>query len=246
VNIAESGRQEFGTTNKELLQRAAVRGAAGEQAREEFAKRYYAPVLAFTSRMVRDQSVAEDLAQRFLTEKIVAGTLLESHGGNRAFRPYLKRALANHVRDHWRREARDGKRFSARADAASDLPPSGAIDPSSGDAEHDPSDLWEAERAFHRAWVEEIVNVALMRVSAVDGQSMDDVALLLRRYVGPDGEGETWDALCTRFGITEKTARKRVERVKKTFTESLHAILSERLGSAQAVDEELAILRSLL
>src|SRR5205823_83912 len=67
--------------------------------RERFARRYYAPVLAFMSVLTRGSGQAADLTQAFFAEVVVTGRLFRCYKRSAgSFSPYLKQSLRNYVR----------------------------------------------------------------------------------------------------------------------------------------------------
>lgn len=101
--------------------------------------RYYGAAYRYLLGMVRDAAAAEDLCQEFAV-RFLRGDFQHADPQRGRFRDFLKTALRNQVRDHWRKANR-------RPDAAA--LPDGLAD--------DPPEMSESENLFLAGWREELL-----------------------------------------------------------------------------------------
>lgn len=236
---AQGAGNRLPQTSWTLLVAARGEGSDAAAAREEFARRYYPPVHAYLAAIIRDSvgpmepEELEELTQRFFVQAVATGRLLA--GADRAkgsFRPYLKQALRNYVKDRQKEWQRKGRLSEADSDELDRF-----ADPSPG-----------PDAAFHAAWVRSLVEEALGKVQAMcqaKGQQ-EHFALFVGHYLSESGEQPAWRDLGTTFHLDEKTARSRTETVARHFRFVLREMLAQDVGAAQNVDEEIAALLAAL
>jgi DNA-directed RNA polymerase specialized sigma24 family protein len=239
-------REGFPKTSWTLL--AQAREPGGFQARDDFARMYYAPALAFLRVKLRDDDLAQELAQEFFGRLSATGGIFEhadrEHG---AFRTYLMRSLQNFVIDYHRGQGRLGPQ-----DTHPDQWNEGGWDVLS------PKDNSPAEGSFHRAWVAATLSEALERVREICARKTqsEHLALFEARYLCDSDTVPSWEEVGARYGMDQKTARTRAETVARHFRLVLRRMLrqqvaversGQRAGSGlaeTAVDKEIeALLR---
>jgi hypothetical protein len=106
----------FPQTSWTLIEAIRGGGDAAAPALAELTSRYYRPAHAYITAILRDQGMllgpdqTEELTQGFFTVTVVSGRLLSrvdrAHGG---FRPYLKQAIRNYLKDWVGKQARTPK-----------------------------------------------------------------------------------------------------------------------------------------
>lgn len=219
----------FPDTSWTLLVQAGGEGEEAEAARATFADRYYRPVYAYLTAIVRDPEKGKELTQDFFESRILTGQLMR--GANRAtgnFRPFLKQALRNFVNDYWRKVRRSPRETS---EGEGDTPPQGGTTP-------------EAEREFHNQWVRALLEEALDRVRQVceaNGQHVH-YDLFLGRYLSKSTKPPPWKELGTPFVLDEKTARSRADTVARHFRAVLREMLGQEIEADAGTDEEIGAL----
>ena len=228
----------FPQTSWTLLADACGTDDASASARDEFLARYYKPVRAYLGAILRDPEETDELTQSFFERAVLSGRLLKAADRNKgSFRPFLKQALRNFVTDHLRRQ------------------PTGRIPmvhPDAGtrgwdavtDGPHPPS----AETEYHRAWVRNLLEIALVKVrEACETKGQEQhFEMFCGRYLDESGEQPSWSDLGRPFGLDEKAARNRTETVARHFRLFLREMLAEETGSGRGADEEIAALLGLL
>jgi DNA-directed RNA polymerase specialized sigma24 family protein len=211
--------------------------------REDFAQRYYRPVIDFLLVLVQDREQAQVLAQDFFARlSRPDGILHRATPEKGAFRDYLQQSLRHLAIDHHRH----GRK------AALETHPD----------QH--SSRWEAlslgrypeaEAAFHRAWIKATLAEALTLVRAACLNNRQDLHLDLfsARYLSEAEPEPSWEELGARYGLDEKAARKRADTVARHFRVVLRRMLrneitvpedSSSLMSEAAIDEEIRALLS--
>jgi DNA-directed RNA polymerase specialized sigma24 family protein len=228
------------STSWSLLSAAVGSDEAAIAARAEVAARYYRPVHAYLTAILRNPELARELTHGFFEQAILSGRLLAQADRERGpFRPYLKQALRNYVRDGWRRETRQ-KRHAADFPETSD--PEAPWETHLADAGPEP------DVAFHNAWVRALLDEAIDRVRAlcsVRGQT-EHFALFAGRHLATTGDIPSWRTLGAAYGLDEKTARSRTDAVGQHFRVVLRELLLRDVERAEDVDREVATLLHLL
>jgi hypothetical protein len=190
-------------------------------------------VHAYIRGILRDEDVAEDLAQDFFTKKILDGPLVRrydpAHAPN-GFRPYLKQAMRNAVLDHHRRVRPE----TSLGDEGNGIPD---------------ASLQLAEDAFHKEWIRGLLDETLARINSIcvrNGKALH-FELFVRRYLDPSGDVPSWEGLAQEFGLKDgKTARHRAETVSRQFGKVLLDVVVNDTGSEElAMNELQALLQSL-
>lgn len=234
-------KDEFPKTRTTLLKRA--RESGGFQAREDFARLYYSPVLAFLQVKVRDSDLAQELAQEFfgkLSETRAVFEHFEREQG--AFRTYLMRSLQNFVLDYYRRKLRVAGR-----DTHPDQWDEGGWDRVDGPTSP------PAEEVFHREWVKATLQAALATVREIcarKGQHLH-LSLFEARYLSDKDHVPSWPELGSSYGLDQKSARERAETVARHFRIILRRMLRQQMsisspeGSNRAQQNEAAIDREI-
>lgn len=236
-------RERFPETSWTLLAKARQRSDEGICAREDFAQRYYRPVVEFLLVLVQDGEQAQVLAQEFFAKLSATDGLLQRANPEKgAFRDYLRQALRNLVIDHHRHNR------IAALETHPDQESAGG---------------WEAvalprfpaaDAAFHRAWVKATLQEALTQVHALCLKRNQEVHLDLfeGRYLSETDPPPSWEDLGARYGMDEKAARKRADTVARHFRLVLRRMLRNeitvpgtgRQGTEAAIDEEIRALLS--
>jgi DNA-directed RNA polymerase specialized sigma24 family protein len=221
-----------------MLGVAARDGPDAPAARDAFARRYYEPVCDYLTALSGSRDAAADLTQAFFTSRVLEGPiLLQADRSLGSFRCYLKRAVRNFFIDAVRREQRlkrGGDAHAVPLDSAENLADVGV--------DSDP------ERTFHSAWVRALLREALARVhdDCIAHGQVSHLEIFMGRFLSEAGPVPSWAALGDAHGLDEKATRGRAETVARRFRRVLRDLLRVELGSAQAVDEDLAILQALL
>ena len=217
-------RERFPKTSWTLL--AKAREPGGCQARDDFAQMYYAPALAFLRVRLRNDDLAQELAQEFFARLSATGGIFEhadrKHG---SFRTYLIRSLQNFVIDYHRSHGRSRSR-----DTHPDQWNEGGWDAVSA------KDDSLAEASFHRAWVAATLSEALERVREICARKMqsEHLALFEARYLCDSDTVPSWEELGSWHGIDQKTARTRADTVARHFRLVLRRMLRQQVAVQRA------------
>jgi DNA-directed RNA polymerase specialized sigma24 family protein len=213
-------RDRFPQTSWTLVARAAQ--TTETQARDDFARLYFQPVVAFLQVKVRDANLAEELAQDFFCRLLEKPSLFQNaqarHG---SFRTYLMASLQNFASDYFRRWKR-GNEKETHPDQWEDAGWEGVR------AQNDRA----AEAVFHAAWVKATLESALASVREICARKSQMVHLQLfeARYLCADDSGPSWSELGVLFGLEQKTARERADTVARHFRIVLRKMLSQQVN----------------
>ena len=219
----------FPATRWDLVHAAAD----SESARNELLTLYYRPILAFFRALARNEAIAEELRQSFLLSELTRlsgearqGVVRRADPNKGRFRDYLKQAL----RHHWLSSLR------GRHDNTSPLP--------------DNEDTWhprieDAERAFVRTWVRQVLVVALRSVESICRTKHQDqhFAIFTAYHFPPASIDVSWETLAEQFGLRDgKTARNRAATAQAHLRSTLAGMLLREHPDAALSDEVLDIL----
>ena len=183
----------------------------------------------------------EDLVQGFVASKILEQSILERADRSRGrFRTFLLNAFQNYIRDELR-----------RASAARRTPPGGALLPyeeADGVAAGD-SDM---DRKFHRAWVGQVVAMAVQGMQAeCDKNDRADVwTIFQRRLLEPMLEGArpvSYGDLVKELKLESPSqAANLLITAKRMFSRHLHTVVSETVEDPAQAEAELQELKKCL
>lgn len=209
-------------------------------AMDDICARYWYPVYAYLRRAGKSGPDAEDLTQ-MLFQKLVTDDALQlvSQGGGR-----LRSYLIGMVRQVISRQARhDHAEKRGGGQTVISLNETVADDRYS----HEPSDLQDPERLYHRAWAMQLLeNVRVkLRASFAHNNRLADYETL-EPYLGWDEAPAPYAELGARLGSNENAARVLVHRLRKKFRDLLEAEISTTVVSEADVAAELAWLREVL
>ncbi|MFN3486806.1 MAG: RNA polymerase sigma factor [Planctomycetota bacterium] len=201
------------------------------RALEDLARRYWKPVYAYV-RVGRAHSNedAKDLTQAFFAWLLESGVLRRYDPARGGFRAYLRTLLANFVR----RQERDVARLK-RGGGIRILPlDEVAAGPPEAGPETDP------ERAFERAWMEDLVREALGRVRRRWEES--GRGLRFRAYeeyaLVPEARRPTCAELAARLGLAPGEIEKSIYCVREDLRRELRAALAEMAGDDRELEDE--------
>jgi len=210
------------------------------EALDEITRRYRHPVVAYLRRKGLSESDADDVAQGFLLDVVLARDLVGRADRSKGrFRTYLLTALNRYLIDWWRHEAR-------RRTAA----PGG--DPDDPAAGPEPGDPRTPEQAFLHVWASGQVDAVLAGVEADCRRNGQAVHWLLfyEQVVRPilqEAEPPARAALCARYGLADElTVSNMVTTVKRRFRRALRDRVARELGPDDPVDEEIMDLMEIL
>ena len=228
------------STSWTLLAAAGRSDEAAAAARAEVTTRYYRPVHAYLTAIVRDPDLARELAHGFFEQAILTGRLpARADRSLGSFRPYQKQALRNYLKDVRRWETRQKRHAS---DPPGDPDPEGNWEQQLADTRPEP------DAAFHAAWVRALLDEAIDRVRsicAVRGQT-EHFALFVGRNCSTTGHPPSWKTLGVTYGLNEKTARSRADTAAQHFGGVLRELLRRDVETEQDVDQEIATLLALM
>jgi RNA polymerase sigma-70 factor (ECF subfamily) len=234
-------RERFPETSWTLLAKAREKSEDGARAREDFAQRYYRPVLEFLLVLVRNTEQARDLTQDFFAKLSKEGGPLEHvRPGIGAFRDYLQQALRHLAIDYYRRNGPELRQtHPGQASLARTVEP--PVYP-------------VAEAAFHHAWVKITLAEALtqVRVLCLKRRQAVHLDLFEGRYLGDLEAAPSWEELGSRYGMDQRTARDRADTVARHFRFVLRRMLRNQIvvpgdiapATEADIDEEIRALLS--
>lgn len=214
-------------------------GSDAESARamEEICRQYWYPIYAFTRRSGFTPEDAEDLTQVFFQRMIASGTIQaarQERGQLRSFMlSLLKRVIANHHRDT-HREKRGGS-------------PSATVSWDDLAAEqrytHEPVDCLDSETLFTRAWAQDLLQVAEIRLRS-DFLIADNLTAYeqLREFLPLGENARPYADVARKLGITESTLGMQIHRMRKRYAKLIEEEISNTVTSAEEGRSELASL----
>ncbi len=195
------------------------------EARKALLHRYAEPVYQYLLGCVKDENVADDLAQDFAV-RFLAGRFESADRDRGRFRDFLKRSLSNLATDYFRRKSAERKslqEFSSQPAKSSDVAP-----------------------GFDDMWREEVLKQAWESLRMLQDSSASPVYSVLRhRAEFPDASAAdmatAFSELLNRDGLTEDWVRQTLHRARKKFGKLLREEVARTVGSTEsaAIDDEL-------
>lgn len=222
----------FQTTRWSLIAAARDDPSHARDALEQLCRAYRPPVLAFVRRSGLSAADAEDITQAFFVRFLERGWYAGADPNRGRFRSLLLSALRHFLLDQQALAMAD-KRRGARAGVD-------ALDQLEGDDE-------SPEQAFTRVWLATVVARALERLRAEwdhagKGGHFEALASLLLERSDPAELHRLADA----GGLRPNTVAVQAHRMRRRFRQLVRLELLQTVGSREALEEELAELRSAL
>jgi RNA polymerase sigma factor (sigma-70 family) len=192
-----------------------------QAARQLLIERYGGAARRYLTAVVRDPDVADDLSQEFALD-LVRGGFRRADPARGRFRDYVKSALVHLVGKHRRRERRQPRTGTDRADR--------------------PAPAGEAAASFDRHWRAELL--ARAWAALADANREYHAALRLKAENPKMRSEQIAEQLGPQLGrtLSAATARQLVHRARERFAALLLGAVSNSLldPTPEAVDEELA------
>ena len=195
---------------------------------------YYAPVLAFVRRSIRDEESARDLTQEFFA-RILSGQSITGVDRNRGrFRAFLLGAVKHFLSDmHARagRKKRGGGQMHETIDSGTDTSPGLQL-----------ADLTvlSPDREFDRKWALTILDRALAAVASehkADGKS--EQFEILKPWLTGDTENLSQSDAALQLGSNEGAVKVAIHRLRRRFREVLKMEISQTVYDRAEVGDEL-------
>lgn len=150
-----TARAPFGDcTRWTFVDQLRAGGPDATSALQELSRFLYAPVLGAIRRLVRDDELAEELAQAFFADVLLWRQLIERADRTQGrLRTLVRHAARNFVRDHWRRER-------VRAELERAVPLDEAT------SQSDDRTVEPADASFETDWLDSLCGEACRRCEA--------------------------------------------------------------------------------
>lgn len=222
----------FRTTRWSLIATARDDPAHARDALEQLCRAYRPPVLAYVRNSGYSAADAEDITQAFFVRFLERGWYAGADPGRGRFRSLLLAALRNFLRDQLTSAMADKRRGPQAAEEV---------------LEQLPDDGESPEQAFTRVWLATIVAHALERLrtewnQAGKGARFEALsALLLDRSDPADLQ-----LLADAAGLRANTLAVQAHRMRHRFRQLVRLELLQTVGSREALELELAELRSVV
>lgn len=235
------GPQRFSTTRWSLVLAAgAGEGEAARTALAELCRLYWYPVYAFVRRGGKAHDDALDLTQEFFARLIERGDVASADPERGRFRSWLLGALKHFLANAWDRataQKRDVRRLSS-------------LDASDAETRylHEPSDVLDPERLYHRRFALALLERTLGRLReecAARGKTdlFEQVKDLL--VVG-EADAATYAALAEPLGTSPGALKVSVHRLRRRYADLVREEIAETVRDRGEVEVEIEFLVSTL
>ena len=222
----------FQTTRWSLIETARDHPSRARAALEQLCRAYRPPVLAFVRRSGFSASDAEDITQAFFMRFLERGWYAEADPRRGRFRSLLLASLRHFLidqHDHAIALKRNGRCVGEDA-----------LDHCAGDGE-------TPEQAFTRVWLGTVVGRAMARLQAEweragKREQFEQLSALLVQRAGAAELQELADDT----GRRANTLAVQAHRMRQRFRQLVRLELLQTVGSREALEQELADLRSVL
>jgi len=224
---------KFQTTRWSLITAARDHPSQARTALEQLCRAYRPPVLAFVRRSGYAPGDAEDLTQAFFLRFLERGWYADADPHRGRFRTLLLVALRNFLHDQHAHSSALRRGALHAVDAAD------AIDGVASDE--------SPEQAFTRAWLGTVLGHAMHRLerewtAAGKREQFERLAVLLVEHA----EASEIRQLAELTGVRSNTLAVQAHRMRQRLRQLVRLELLQTVGSAEALEQELAELRDAL
>jgi len=221
----------FQTTRWSLIAAARDHPSHAREALEQLCRAYRPPVLAFVRSSGYSAEDAEDITQAFFVRFLERGWYAGADPGRGRFRSLLLSALRHFLLDQHALAIADKRRGARATEDALEQLPDGSGTP---------------EEVFTRVWLATVVAHALARLrteweQAGKGGFDAMSAMLLER-----GDTAELHRLAGATGVRANTLAVQAHRMRQRFRQLVRLELLQTVGSREALEQELAELRSVV
>ena len=224
---------KFQTTRWSLITAARDDPAQSRAALEQLCRAYRPPVLAYVRRSGYPAGEAEDVTQAFFLRFLERGWYADADPHRGRFRTLLMVSLRNFLHDQHAQDIalKRGAAQRARVDAIDDIA----------------ADDETPEQAFTRAWLGTVLGHAMHRLerewtAAGKRAQFEQLAPLLVEHAQASELRELAEAT----GVRSNTIAVQAHRMRQRLRKLVRLELLQTVGSADALEEELADLRDVL
>lgn len=222
----------FQTTRWSLIATAREHPSQARDALEHLCRAYRPPVLAFVRHSGYSAADAEDVTQAFFVRFLERGWYADADPGRGRFRALLLSALRRFMLDQHALAAA-GKRCGLHAG-------DDALDALADDGE-------SPEQTFTRVWLSTVVAHAMTRLrvewnQAGKGARFEQLSAMLLERSDP----VELHRLADEAGLRANTLAVQAHRMRQRFRQLVRLELLQTVGSREALEEELAELRSVV
>jgi len=210
-----------------------------DYAREFLFRRYWKPCFVFLVRSGCPEEDAKDIVQGFFAHCHTSDFFAKAERRLGTFRSFLIQALKNFQAKDYRKSQAQKRRPKDVVISLDEL-----ADPDHGG--HQPSVRETPENVFHRVWILELINRALvgLTVEYMTKGKTAHIGILRESLILPILEGSrkpTMRYLAERFGLDGETqARNHLGTAKAAFRRHLEAEIQTYAKSKEEVDDEIA------
>lgn len=220
----------FATTHWSLILGAAEDSDRGREALEALCRTYWFPVYAVVRRKGFDAETARDFAQEFFAQMLSRDGLVRARRDRGRFRSFLARSVENFLMDAWdktRAQKRGGGRLplSIEAEAAEGR-------------YHDIVDAVSPDKAFDRAWAQDVLREARRRLEAEYVNAGRGKVLAVLDQLGDPSAG-TLAEQGERLGMPVNTLKSHLLRARQRQGMLIRELIAETVSTPMEVEEEL-------
>lgn len=235
------GRDAFVSTRWSLVLRAGTQPSTGaDAALATLCETYWYPLYAFLRRRGHDAEDAQDLTQAFFARLLEKRTLRQADPARGRFRSFLLAALQHFVANE-----RDRDRAKKRGGGVPVL--SLEFETAEGRFLREPPTEETPEKVFDRQWAMTLLERTMARLD-------EEMATLgrqaqyerLRIYLTGDDGLPGYATIGQDLGMSEGAVKVAVHRLRRRFRDLLRSEISETIGSADEIDDEIRHLWSSL
>ncbi|MSU50585.1 MAG: sigma-70 family RNA polymerase sigma factor [Opitutus sp.] len=224
----------FATTQWSLVLQAAGPGAPeAARALAGLCATYWYPLYAFVRRQGHSAHDAQDLTQEFFARLIEKNVLAQVAREKGRFRSFLLAALKNFLANEW-----DKARAQKRGGGRTFVP----LDAGSAESRYaiEPVDTLSADRIYERRWALTLLDRVLDRLRAEHAAGGKAAAFEALKGCLTDGRSAaSYAEIAAHLQTTEGAIKVAVHRLRHRYRELLREEVTETLGRAEEVDDEL-------
>lgn len=234
----------FVTTHWSMILNAGRSGSASsEAALEKLCRTYWAPLYNYVRRHGHSPEDSQDLTQAFFERLLAESRFRLADPARGRFRTFLLTALKHFLVNEWKR----GQRIKRGAGA---VHLSINCDPEEAYYSREPVDDLTPERVYERRWALRLLEEAMEAVRqdyvrARQGDLFD----ALRGCAWGEGDGDRYQEIAPRLGLSEGALKVSVFRLRQRFRDRLRDVVAATLRDPQdrfEVEDEIRHLQEVL
>jgi len=233
-------KPDFDTTQWSMVDLAGRNNSgAGRNALAQLCQTYWYPIYVYVRRRGRSSHDAQDLTQEFFARLLKHNWVARADKERGRFRSFLLSAVSHFLANEWKKLCSQ-KRGGG---PAAFLP----LDTAELRFGNEPADTLSPEEKFDRRWALTLLDTVLDRLSSeYSAKGRAEVFSVLKPALLGDIEGQPYDALAAKLGMSHGAVRVAIHRIRHRFRTLFRLEVASTVGQSEQIEEEVRYLFKVL